>query len=231
MRLRPCVLAFLALASVSAPAVAADGFGVGAPTASAVPASEHLWQVDWLAATEPVTVPAPTTEPVSLTALFAASSDPTVAPQAAAPRPMAFEYSDAYNTRRKIHLYASFATLPLFVTQAILGQKLYDGNYSESTKSAHSAIAAGTAVLFGLNSVTGAWNLWEGRKDPTPHTKRTIHGILMLAADAGFVATGMLAPDDEHEAGEGGDRSTHRTVAYASMGVATVSYLIMLFSR
>ncbi len=50
----------------------------------------------------------------------------------------------------------------------------------------------------------------------------------MLGADAGFVATGMLAPNKE---GEGGNRSTHRAVAYTSMGVATVSYLMMLFGR
>ena len=30
-------------------------------------------------------------------------------------RPTAFEYSDAYNTRRKIHMIASYATIPLFV--------------------------------------------------------------------------------------------------------------------
>jgi hypothetical protein len=158
-----------------------------------------------------------------------ASANALVAAQAAAPvqpRPMAFEYSDGYRTRLKIHKYASFATLPLFVAQYAVGQKLYDGNASDSTRSAHSALAASTAVLFGVNTVTGVWNLAEGRKDPNHRTKRMIHGFLMLAADAGFVATGMLAPDDEGEGG--GNRSTHRTVALTSMGVATVAYLIML---
>jgi hypothetical protein len=230
MRFHRCVLAFVILASVSSPTAAAEGFSAATPAPGAT-AAAHAWQVDWLASPQPATVPTPAVEPTPLTALFVTASDAAAAPQAAAPRPVAFEYSDAYNTRRKIHLYASYATLPLFVTEAILGQKLYDGSYSESTKSAHGAVAVGTAILFGLNSVTGAWNLWEGRKDPTPHAKRTLHGILMLAADAGFVATGMLAPDDEHEAGEGGDRSTHRAVAYTSMDVATASYLIMLFGR
>lgn len=61
----------------------------------------------------------------------------------------------------------------------------------------------------------------------------------MLAADAGFVATGMLAPESEHESfngvlraeGGGNSRSTHRTVAITSMGVATVSYLMMLIGN
>jgi hypothetical protein len=152
--------------------------------------------------------------------------DPQPAP---APRPRAFEYSDGYRTRLKIHKYASIATLPLFAAQFAVGQKLYDGNASDGTRSAHGALAAATAATFGVNTVTGVWNLYEGRKDPNQSTKRKVHGILMLAADAGFVATGMLAPDDDEGGGEGGgNRSTHRNVALASMGVATVAYLIML---
>jgi hypothetical protein len=84
---------------------------------------------------------------------------------AAQPRPMAFEYSDGYRTRLKIHKYASFATLPLFVAPFAVGQELYNGNGSDSTRSWHGALAAGTAVLFGVNTVTGVWNLSEGRKD------------------------------------------------------------------
>ena len=144
---------------------------------------------------------------------------------------MPVEYSDGYRTRLKVHKYASFATLPLFAAQFAVGQKLYDGNASDGTRSAHSALAAGTGVLFGVNTVTGIWNLRDGRQDPNHRTKRRIHGFLMMAADVGFVATGMLAPDDEEGGGEGGsgNRSTHRTVALTSMGVATVAYLMMLF--
>lgn len=165
-------------------------------------------------------------------AVAAAAAAAAQAPQPApTPRPLAFEYSDGYRTRLKIHKYASYAMLPVFVAQYAVGQKLYNGQGSDSTRSWHGALAATTAALFAVNTVTGVWNMAEGRKDPNHRTKRTIHGVLMLAADAGFVATGLMAPESEHGfEGEGGGSSpsAHRTVALASMGVATVAYLMML---
>jgi len=156
-------------------------------------------------------------------------------PATPARRPVAFEYSEGYQKRLKIHKYASFATLPLFVAQFAVGQKLYNGNGSDGTRTAHGILAGGTAVLFGLNTVTGVWNLSEGRKDPNHRTKRMVHGILMAVADAGFVATGIMTPHHEHEEGGftfqqsgGTSQSTHRAVALTSMGIATVSYLMML---
>ena len=177
-------------------------------------------------AEEPSATPA--AEPSLVASATALSAlDPQAAP---APRPMAFEYSDGYRTRLKIHKYASFATLPLFVAQFAVGQKLYNGNYSDSTRSVHGALAATTAALFAVNTVTGVWNAAEGRKDPNHRTKRLVHGILMAVADAGFVATGVMAPESEGGESEGGgtSRSTHRTVALTSMGIATVGYLMML---
>jgi len=162
-------------------------------------------------------------------AVGAATAEPQAVPVR---RPLAFEYSDGYRTRLKIHKYASFATLPLFVAQFAVGQKLYDGNGSDSTRSLHGALAASTAVLFGVNTITGVWNLSEGRKDPNHRTKRMVHGILMAVADAGFVATGLMTPESEHgelgSEGGGTSRSTHRAVALTSMGIATVGYLMML---
>lgn len=158
---------------------------------------------------------------------IAALADPSALQQGGSPRAVAFEYSDGYAVRRKIHVYASLATLPLFVTEVILGSQLYDGDASDSVRSAHSAVAGGVGVLFGVNTVTGVWNLWEARKDPNGKKRRLIHGLTMLGADVGFVATGMLAP--EH--GEEGDKSLHRNVALTSIGIATGSYLYMLFTR
>jgi hypothetical protein len=164
----------------------------------------------------------------SASALFSADSQ-----AAPAPRARAFEYSDGYRTRLKIHKIASYATLPLFAAQFAVGQKLYNGNGSDGTKSLHGALAATTAALFAVNTVTGIWNLSEGRKDPNHRTKRMVHGILMAVADAGFVATGVMTPESEggdsgFETGGGTSQSTHRAVALTSMGIATVAYLMML---
>ena len=177
------------------------------------------------------TAEAPASGSSLLADIDAAVAEAPLEAQVAAPaRPMAVEYSDGYRTRLKIHKYARYATLPLFAAQFAVGQKLYDGNASDSTRSAHTALAVGTGVLFGVNTVTGVWNLSEGRKDPNHKTKRMVHGILMAVADAGFVATGALAPESEEGSLDtnSNNRSTHRTVALTSMGVATVAYLIML---
>jgi hypothetical protein len=148
------------------------------------------------------------------------------AQQGSAPPPVAFEYSDAYRTRAKIHRVASFATVPLFATEAVLGQSLYN-NPTGSKKTAHLAVAAGIGTLFGVNTVTGVWNLIEARKDPNKRTHRLVHGILMLAADGGFLATAMLGPESERGEVEG-SRSTHRAVAFTSIGLASAGYLVGL---
>lgn len=142
-------------------------------------------------------------------------------------RPVAFTYSHGYEVRAKIHKYASFATLPLFGAQYLLGQRLDEGTGSEPVRAAHAAIATTMAGLFGVNTVTGVWNLWEGRKDPAGRGRRVLHSLLMLGADAGFVATGLLAPTNDG----GGNRSLHRNVAITSMGVASVGYLLMLLGN
>jgi hypothetical protein len=149
-------------------------------------------------------------------------------------QPKAAGRKSGYLMRRKIHKYASIATLPLFISEAIVGQKLYDrgATESDSLRSTHSALAAGIGVLFGVDSVTGIWNLWDTRKIPTGRKRRMVHGILMLAADAGFVATAALAPHRQRSGTQiNGNASTHRAVAYSSFGIATAGYLYMLFSR
>jgi hypothetical protein len=145
-------------------------------------------------------------------------------------RPRAVEYSDFYYTRLEIHRLASYATVPLFVAEYILGTKLYNNPPgSPSTLNAHRLVALGVAGLFGVNTVTGAWNLWDSRHDPAGRTRRYIHAALMFAADAGFVATGVTAPSRRRilSVGSAG-ASTHRTIAIASMGTALASYVMML---
>jgi hypothetical protein len=144
------------------------------------------------------------------------------------PRTIAIEYSDLYYTRLTIHKYASYATIPLFVLQYVSGQELIrhpgEGSWARDV---HGPAAAGIAVLFGVNTVTGLWNLYDSRKDPNGRTRRTVHSLLMLAADAGFVWAGALAPDDEEGAGSS-RANQHRTVAITSGSVALAGYLMML---
>ena len=149
-------------------------------------------------------------------------------------RAKAVEYSDAYATRLSIHKWASFLTLPLFIGQYVTGEKLYDELEAEddgfdddaegSTKNLHSTFAGGIAGLFVVNSVTGIWNLIEARHDPNGKKLRTWHSVLMLVADAGFVATGVLANSAEDASG----RDAHKTVAIGSSLVALTGYAIML---
>lgn len=164
--------------------------------------------------------------------ISAAEIDAAVAQEpASSPPPKAYEFSDAYRVRAKIHKISSFATLPLFGTEAFLGQSLYN-NPTSAKKDAHLAVAAGIGTLFGINTVTGVWNLVEARKDPKGRGKRWVHGLLMLGADAGFLATAALGPgDDDRFESEGGSRSTHRAVAFTSIGVATAGYLVMLLGH
>ena len=147
--------------------------------------------------------------------------------QATAPPPVAFEYSDGYRLRAKIHKVASFATVPLFGAEAIIGQSLYS-DPTQAKKDAHLVTAAGIGALFAVNTTTGVWNLIEARKDPVHRSRRLAHSLMMLAADAGFLATAALGPESEHGDSEG-SRATHRAVAFTSIGLASASYAIMLF--
>ncbi len=132
------------------------------------------------------------------------------------------EYSDAYFTRLTIHRIASYATLPLFAGMYITGTKIANQgrNAPGWARQSHGPMATAVALLFGVNTITGGMNLWEGRKDPEGRTQRTIHGVLMLAADAGFLVTGQLA-NSQHQ-------QLHKRVATISIGTALVSYLMML---
>jgi hypothetical protein len=66
-------------------------------------------------------------------------------------RPRAITYSDAYYTRLTIHRIGSYAMLPLFVTEYILGQKLINDSVpSSGLKTAHGLVAGGIAVVFAV---------------------------------------------------------------------------------
>ena len=147
----------------------------------------------------------------------------------------AVEHSDAYLRRARVHKIASVATLPLFAAEMALGQSIYNATpVSNGKKSAHIAVGAGIMALFGVNTITGAWNLFgEDRQDPKGRGLRWVHAILMMAADAGFVATSATGPHGNRRVpltiptGE----STHRAIAFSSIGVGTTGYLLMLLGN
>lgn len=210
---------FVLLALLTAPAdtglVTPDsGTAVLAPATAVAPAPSLAPSYDnlgsWHVSTEPL---------VPLAPVPAWLEEDTVSR-----RRRAVEHSSGYYTRREIHEIASYATIPLFAAEYYVGQRLYTGH--ENLRGAHSALAAGIAGLFAVNTVTGLWNLLED-KEPKGRTRRWIHGLAMLAADAGFVATAATAPESEHGEHEG-NRSLHRGLAITSGSVALGSYLMML---
>lgn len=142
-------------------------------------------------------------------------------------RPKAVEYSNGYYTRLSIHRAASYAMLPMFVALYITGKKRLDHRANNDApawaRDLHGPLAVGVEGLFAVNSVTGVWNLIVSRKDPDHRTRRYVHSISMLAAEAGFVVTGFIGSRDDRS-----QRYPHRAVGLASAGVATASYLMML---
>jgi len=165
---------------------------------------------------------------------FIATEASRLALESQGQRPVAVEYSDAHELRAKIHRYASWATLPLMAAEFALGEKLYNDTDSESDslRGVHGAVGAGLIGLFGVNSVTGVWNLLESNQAPG-HTKRLAHGLMMLAAEGGFVAAAASAPGHSRNplAAINTDRATHRDIALVSFGVGTAGYLLMLLTR
>ena len=203
-------------------------FGVGVGSAEPLdnstfmPPSVHRdpWRVDWVAGD----APAPATVPLRLATEFSAQQD--TQPVHAA----AVTHSDAYLMRARIHRIASWATLPLFASQLALGASIYNGDNGWK-KGAHGVVGAGIVGLFGLNTVTGVWNLFGESWNDSGRGMRLAHGLLMLAADAGFVATSISTPSEHRGINFVADRDTHRNLAITSIGLGTAGYLIMLIGN
>ncbi len=174
----------------------------------------------------------PRIAPVGFSESVGVSTD-SLSPRDTVPRrkrPRAIENSDAYYTRLRIHHLASYAELPLFATEYILGQRLLKeeqtGFPSSGLKAAHTTVALGLGALFTINTVTGGWNLWESRKNPEGRTRRFIHAAAMLGADAGFAwagASGGGARESQSDANQ------HRTIAISSMALAMAGTAMMWF--
>ncbi len=142
-------------------------------------------------------------------------------------RRVVVEYSDWYARRLAVHRWASYSMLPLFAAQYAAGQQLLDHGIDAPlwARRSHGPMATGVAALFTVNTATGLWNLWDSRQDPAGRRSRLAHSLLLLASDAGFTATGLLA---SRASNSGSARQLHRNIAFASMGTAVLGYAIML---
>ncbi|MDQ2665438.1 MAG: hypothetical protein M3Z05_05450 [Gemmatimonadota bacterium] len=146
-------------------------------------------------------------------------------------RPRAIEISDAYALRLRIHRYAAYSVIPLFVVQAVAGNQLFQADRSGAVRpgwasSVHSVGAAAIGGVFTLETVTGLWNLWESRDNEVGRTRRLVHSALLLASDAGFTYAGIkLASDARNDSRA---RDNHKKISYYSMGAALAGYGIML---
>jgi hypothetical protein len=142
--------------------------------------------------------------------------------------------SDAAILRLRIHRYASYTVIPLFVLQSIAGNQLLQADNGGVerpgwAKSAHSFGAAAIGTVFAVNTITGVWALYDARANDQGRTLRWAHSILMLASDAGFTYTGIKLADEAKRSSS--NRDQHRNWAYASMGTALVGYGIMFFGN
>lgn len=165
-------------------------------------------------------VPAPMMRPIDVPLALA----PLDTPRA---RPRAVFYSDAYYTRLTIHRWGSYVELPLFAAEYYLGNRLYTARTLQPTwvRTTHRGVAYGLGALFAVNTVTGAWNLWDSRHDPSSGSLKYVHTALMLASDAGFAWAGTV--------GSGARNATtatwrrHKNIALGSIAIATVGTGIM----
>jgi hypothetical protein len=145
-------------------------------------------------------------------------------------RRRAVEYSDEYYSRLQLHRWGSWLEFPVFGTEYWLGQKLMSRDETPAgwVKPTHVVVAGTLGGLFALNTITGVWNLYESRNDTDQRALVWTHSALMLASDAGFVITAMLAGDAEDSFQS---RDRHRNAALVSMGIGGVGTLIMWLKR
>lgn len=145
------------------------------------------------------------------------------------PRGKTIQISDAYVTRLAIHRIASYATIPLFVAQGLVGAKLYSADnggasVSDAWRVTHNIVGGAIGVLFAANTVTGSLNWWDTRYQPKGRAWRTVHSALMLAADGGLAYAATLGMGSRFTQQ---DRERHKNWAIGSSAVALAGYAMM----
>jgi hypothetical protein len=151
-------------------------------------------------------------------------------------RARAVEVSEWYGRRLVIHRTLAYAMLPVFTSQYIAGTKLYNAQLVGGTpapswaRPVHKAGAYTVAGIFGVNTVTGVWNLWDSRHTEQHRWLRYSHAAVMIGADAAFAYTGMKL--SQEAANSQLKRDQHRRVALFAIGASTASGVVMkIFNR
>ncbi len=142
-------------------------------------------------------------------------------------RPRAVEVSEWYERRLTLHRRLAYATIPLFAFQYAAGSQIWSkGNGAPAwARKGHRVGAAALAGVFTANAVTGVWNYLDSKDVAEGRTLRTLHGLGMLVASAGFTYAGaVLAQQAEKDASK---RDLHRTVALTSIGITVTSGVLM----
>lgn len=146
-------------------------------------------------------------------------------------RAKAVVYSDAYQTRLMVHRTLSWTMIPLFAVSYFSGDQLFKSGSSAPAwaRKTHAPAATGAAILFTAQSITGYWNLWESRHIAQGRTRRIVHSVLFTTASAGFAYAGSKLANDAEQSQV--KRQEHRNIALGSMGVSTMSWLLMLIGN
>jgi len=148
-----------------------------------------------------------------------------------AQRVKAVEISEWYGRRLTLHRRLSYTVIPLFAFQYAAGSQIWDkgANAPQWARRGHRIGAATLAGVFTVNTVTGAWNLWDSRSVPQGRSRRLLHTASMLIADAGFTWAGAKLSEQAETSFE--KRRLHRTVALSSIALTVTSGLIMKFTN
>jgi hypothetical protein len=144
-----------------------------------------------------------------------------------APRVKAIEVSDWYARRLTLHRRLSYTVIPLFAFQYAAGRQMWDKGPAAPSwaRNGHRVGAATLATVFTLNTITGAWNLWDSRAVEEGRGRRYLHATSMLLADVGFTWAGAkLSEEAERDTDK---RRMHRAVALSSIGLTVTSALLM----
>jgi hypothetical protein len=161
--------------------------------------------------------------------LVAAPSD--TPPPAPAQRVQAVEVSEWYGRRLTLHRRLSYTVIPLFAFQYAAGDQIWEKGARAPAwaRRGHRIGAATIGSVFLVNTVTGAWNLWDSRHVEEGRTRRYLHAASMLVADAGFTWAGAVLSEQAETSLS--KRKLHRTVALSSIALSVTSGLIMYFTN